>query len=176
MIYRADLTKCRDYHRRHKVCEAHSKTPVVVVAGREMCFCQQCSIYKACGCVLVRQHTEKSTWYRARVCLSAARRLPSATVLVLDGAVVLPLAQRLFAATLGSASCSVLLPLSVPLWPPPATIVSSLAASKSEGRAKSAGRPKLSSRLLSWAASSSPRSAAAAASSVPGTLQPNSPA
>ncbi|PWZ27043.1 Teosinte glume architecture 1 [Zea mays] len=40
---RADLGKCRDYHRRHKVCEAHSKTPVVVVAGREMRFCQQCS-------------------------------------------------------------------------------------------------------------------------------------
>ncbi|CAM0911863.1 unnamed protein product [Alopecurus aequalis] len=40
---RADLSKCRDYHRRHKVCEAHSKTPVVTVAGREMRFCQQCS-------------------------------------------------------------------------------------------------------------------------------------
>jgi hypothetical protein len=42
---KADLGKCRDYHRRHKVCEAHSKTPVVVVAGREMRFCQQCSRY-----------------------------------------------------------------------------------------------------------------------------------
>jgi len=42
---KADLSKCRDYHRRHKVCEAHSKTPVVVVAGREMRFCQQCSRY-----------------------------------------------------------------------------------------------------------------------------------
>jgi len=41
----ADLSKGRDYHRRHKVCEAHSKTPVVVVAGREMRFCQQCSRY-----------------------------------------------------------------------------------------------------------------------------------
>jgi hypothetical protein len=40
---KADLAKCRDYHRRHKVCEAHSKTPVVVVAGSEMRFCQQCS-------------------------------------------------------------------------------------------------------------------------------------
>ncbi|KAL5201793.1 hypothetical protein ABZP36_036147 [Zizania latifolia] len=40
---KADLSKCRDYHRRHKVCEAHSKTPVVVVSGREMRFCQQCS-------------------------------------------------------------------------------------------------------------------------------------
>ncbi|XP_051188683.1 squamosa promoter-binding-like protein 18 isoform X3 [Lolium perenne] len=40
---KADLSRCRDYHRRHKVCEAHSKTPLVVVAGREMRFCQQCS-------------------------------------------------------------------------------------------------------------------------------------
>ncbi|RWW83150.1 hypothetical protein BHE74_00008343 [Ensete ventricosum] len=38
-----DLSKCREYHRRHKVCEAHSKTPVVVVRGQEQRFCQQCS-------------------------------------------------------------------------------------------------------------------------------------
>uniref|UniRef100_A0A0D9XA50 SBP-type domain-containing protein n=1 Tax=Leersia perrieri TaxID=77586 RepID=A0A0D9XA50_9ORYZ len=38
-----DLSKCRDYHRRHKVCEAHTKTPLVLVSGREMRFCQQCS-------------------------------------------------------------------------------------------------------------------------------------
>jgi hypothetical protein len=41
----ADLSKCGDYHRRHKVCEAHSKTPVVVVAGQQQRFCQQCSRY-----------------------------------------------------------------------------------------------------------------------------------
>ncbi|URD78738.1 Squamosa promoter-binding-like protein [Musa troglodytarum] len=40
---KADLSKCREYHRRHKVCEAHSKTPVVTVGGREQRFCQQCS-------------------------------------------------------------------------------------------------------------------------------------
>ncbi|WOL17955.1 squamosa promoter-binding-like protein 16 [Canna indica] len=40
---RADLSKCRDYHRRHKVCEVHSKTPVVMVRGQEQRFCQQCS-------------------------------------------------------------------------------------------------------------------------------------
>ncbi|RZC59765.1 hypothetical protein C5167_007071 [Papaver somniferum] len=39
----ADLSKCREYHRRHKVCEAHSKTPKVLVAGQEQRFCQQCS-------------------------------------------------------------------------------------------------------------------------------------
>jgi SBP domain len=40
---KADLSKCRDYHRKHKVCEAHSKTPVVMVGGKEQRFCQQCS-------------------------------------------------------------------------------------------------------------------------------------
>lgn len=39
----ADLSLCRDYHRRHKVCEAHSKTPKVTIGGREQRFCQQCS-------------------------------------------------------------------------------------------------------------------------------------
>ncbi|KAG6503544.1 hypothetical protein ZIOFF_035860 [Zingiber officinale] len=40
---KADLSKCREYHRRHKVCEAHSKTPVVLIGGQEQRFCQQCS-------------------------------------------------------------------------------------------------------------------------------------
>ncbi|XWS34534.1 hypothetical protein CRYUN_Cryun21dG0046900 [Craigia yunnanensis] len=39
----ADLSKCRDYHRRHKVCEVHSKTPRVTIRGQEQRFCQQCS-------------------------------------------------------------------------------------------------------------------------------------
>ncbi|KAF5746421.1 Squamosa promoter-binding protein transcription factor family protein putative isoform 1 [Tripterygium wilfordii] len=39
----SDLSKCRDYHRRHKVCEVHSKTPTVTIKGQEQRFCQQCS-------------------------------------------------------------------------------------------------------------------------------------
>lgn len=39
----ADLSQCRDYHRRHKVCEVHSKTPKVIIRGQEQRFCQQCS-------------------------------------------------------------------------------------------------------------------------------------
>ncbi|XVE85362.1 hypothetical protein DITRI_Ditri17bG0084900 [Diplodiscus trichospermus] len=39
----ADLNKCRDYHRRHKVCEVHSKSPKVTIRGQEQRFCQQCS-------------------------------------------------------------------------------------------------------------------------------------
>lgn len=39
----ADLSEAKRYHRRHKVCEAHSKAAVVVVAGLRQRFCQQCS-------------------------------------------------------------------------------------------------------------------------------------
>ncbi|TYG76467.1 hypothetical protein ES288_D03G127400v1 [Gossypium darwinii] len=38
-----DLTSSKDYHKRHKVCEAHSKTEKVIVNGIEQRFCQQCS-------------------------------------------------------------------------------------------------------------------------------------
>lgn len=40
---KADLSGVKEYHRRHKVCELHSKSPKVVVAGIEQRFCQQCS-------------------------------------------------------------------------------------------------------------------------------------
>ncbi|CAL9077545.1 unnamed protein product [Musa acuminata var. zebrina] len=33
----------KEYHKRHKVCELHSKAPKVVVRGVEQRFCQQCS-------------------------------------------------------------------------------------------------------------------------------------
>lgn len=39
----ADLSGCREYHRRHKVCERHSKTPEVEIRGHKQRFCQQCS-------------------------------------------------------------------------------------------------------------------------------------
>lgn len=38
-----DLTGAKDYHRKHRVCENHSKSPKVLVAGQERRFCQQCS-------------------------------------------------------------------------------------------------------------------------------------
>nr|AGI62055.1 SQUAMOSA promoter-binding-like 7 [Erycina pusilla] len=40
-----DLSNCREYHRRHKVCEVHSKTPIVLVGGQEQRFCQQCRFH-----------------------------------------------------------------------------------------------------------------------------------
>ncbi|WOG93527.1 hypothetical protein DCAR_0312813 [Daucus carota subsp. sativus] len=45
----SDLSKCREYHRRHRVCECHSKTPVVIIKGREQRFCQQCSRFHSLG-------------------------------------------------------------------------------------------------------------------------------
>ncbi|KAM1847099.1 hypothetical protein ACFX14_011419 [Malus domestica] len=38
-----DLTFSKDYHKRHRVCDAHSKTAVVIVNGIKQRFCQQCS-------------------------------------------------------------------------------------------------------------------------------------
>ncbi|XP_034602555.1 squamosa promoter-binding-like protein 7 [Setaria viridis] len=42
-----ELAGAKEYHRRHKVCEAHSKAPRVVVLGAEQRFCQQCSRFHA---------------------------------------------------------------------------------------------------------------------------------
>lgn len=39
----ADLTQAKHYHRRHKVCEFHSKASTVIAAGLTQRFCQQCS-------------------------------------------------------------------------------------------------------------------------------------
>lgn len=37
------LLSCKDYHKKHKVCELHSKTAKVIVNGIVQRFCQQCS-------------------------------------------------------------------------------------------------------------------------------------
>lgn len=39
----ANLSEAKRYHRRHKVCEFHSKVPAAIVAGLPQRFCQQCS-------------------------------------------------------------------------------------------------------------------------------------
>ncbi|KAI3764990.1 hypothetical protein L2E82_15009 [Cichorium intybus] len=38
-----DMSNCKTYHRRHKVCEVHSKAPIVITGGCQQRFCQQCS-------------------------------------------------------------------------------------------------------------------------------------
>eukprot|EP01018_Ginkgo_biloba_P016528 Gb_03920 [translate_table: standard] len=40
---RANLTNAKHYHRRHKVCELHSKASSVIAGGLVQRFCQQCS-------------------------------------------------------------------------------------------------------------------------------------
>uniref|UniRef100_A0A0A9DQX4 SBP-type domain-containing protein n=1 Tax=Arundo donax TaxID=35708 RepID=A0A0A9DQX4_ARUDO len=44
---KVDLSSAKDYHQKHRVCEAHSKAPKVMVAGLERRFCQQCSRFHA---------------------------------------------------------------------------------------------------------------------------------
>lgn len=40
---KADLSIAKHYHRRHRVCELHSKAPTVLIEGLSQRFCQQCS-------------------------------------------------------------------------------------------------------------------------------------
>lgn len=40
---KADLSNSKDYHRRHKVCEMHSKAGEAIVGNIVQRFCQQCS-------------------------------------------------------------------------------------------------------------------------------------
>ncbi|CAL5370284.1 unnamed protein product [Camellia sinensis] len=58
----AELSSCREYHRRHRVCECHSKTPVVVVRGKELRFCQQCSRFQS-----LQEFDEEKRSYRKRL-------------------------------------------------------------------------------------------------------------
>ncbi|KAF8110240.1 hypothetical protein N665_0086s0077 [Sinapis alba] len=39
----ADMSKAKQYHKRHKVCEFHAKAPVVRISSLHQRFCQQCS-------------------------------------------------------------------------------------------------------------------------------------
>lgn len=41
-----DLSTAKDYHRRHKVCEFHSKSAKALVGKQMQRFCQQCSRFK----------------------------------------------------------------------------------------------------------------------------------
>ena len=39
----ADMSRAKQYHKRHKVCEFHAKAPLVRISGLYQRFCQQCS-------------------------------------------------------------------------------------------------------------------------------------
>ncbi|EOA37897.1 hypothetical protein CARUB_v10009364mg [Capsella rubella] len=64
-----DLSTAKDYHRKHRVCEKHSKCPKVTVSGLERRFCQQCSRFHA-----VSEFDEKKRSCRKRLSHHNARR------------------------------------------------------------------------------------------------------
>ncbi|CAH2034057.1 unnamed protein product [Thlaspi arvense] len=64
-----DLSSAKDYHRKHRVCESHSKCPKVFVGGLERRFCQQCSRLHA-----VSEFDEKKRSCRKRLSHHNARR------------------------------------------------------------------------------------------------------
>uniref|UniRef100_A0A0A9GRP4 SBP-type domain-containing protein n=1 Tax=Arundo donax TaxID=35708 RepID=A0A0A9GRP4_ARUDO len=71
---RVDLSSAKEYHRKHKVCEAHSKAPKVVVAGLERRFCQQCSRFHG----LAEFDQNKRSCRRCLTHHNARRRKPQA--------------------------------------------------------------------------------------------------
>ncbi|XP_021899703.1 squamosa promoter-binding-like protein 2 [Carica papaya] len=64
-----DLSSAKDYHRKHRVCESHSKCPKVIVAGHERRFCQQCSRFHG-----LSEFDEKKRSCRRRLSDHNARR------------------------------------------------------------------------------------------------------
>ncbi|KAI5406324.1 squamosa promoter-binding-like protein 12 [Lathyrus oleraceus] len=64
-----DLSSAKDYHRKHRVCESHSKSPKVVIAGLERRFCQQCSRFHS-----LSEFDEKKRSCRRRLSDHNARR------------------------------------------------------------------------------------------------------
>ncbi|XP_065874878.1 squamosa promoter-binding-like protein 2 [Euphorbia lathyris] len=64
-----DLSSAKDYHRKHRVCESHSKCPKVIVAGLERRFCQQCSRFHS-----LTEFDEKKRSCRRRLSDHNARR------------------------------------------------------------------------------------------------------
>ncbi|PSS28602.1 Squamosa promoter-binding-like protein [Actinidia chinensis var. chinensis] len=68
----SDLSQCREYHRRHKVCEVHSKTAKVTIGGREQRFCQQCSRFHS----LVEFDEGKRSCRKRLDCHNRRRRKP----------------------------------------------------------------------------------------------------
>lgn len=64
-----DLSSTKDYHRKHRVCESHSKCPKVIVGGLERRFCQQCSRFHS-----LSEFDEKKRSCRRRLSDHNARR------------------------------------------------------------------------------------------------------
>ncbi|XP_047962357.1 squamosa promoter-binding-like protein 12 [Salvia hispanica] len=65
----SDLSTGKEYHRKHRVCDSHSKAPKVVVGGLERRFCQQCSRFHN-----ISEFDEKKRSCRRRLSDHNARR------------------------------------------------------------------------------------------------------
>ncbi|XP_072967767.1 squamosa promoter-binding-like protein 11 isoform X1 [Typha angustifolia] len=79
-----DLSAAKDYHRKHRVCESHSKCPRVIVAGKELRFCQQCSRFHG-----LSEFDEKKRSCRRRLSdHNARRRKPQPTELSFNPAML----------------------------------------------------------------------------------------
>lgn len=48
----SDFTSAKQYHKKHKVCDFHSKAPTVIKNGLTQRFCQQCSRYPYLLCLI----------------------------------------------------------------------------------------------------------------------------
>ncbi|KAE8719665.1 Ran BP2/NZF zinc finger-like superfamily protein isoform 1 [Hibiscus syriacus] len=64
-----NLSSAKDYHRKHRVCESHSKSPKVIIGGLERRFCQQCSRFHG-----LSEFDEKRRSCRRRLSDHNARR------------------------------------------------------------------------------------------------------
>ncbi|XP_049404620.1 squamosa promoter-binding-like protein 12 [Solanum stenotomum] len=64
-----DLSSAKEYYRKHRVCDSHSKSPKVIVAGVARRFCQQCSRFHS-----VSEFDEKKRSCRRRLSDHNARR------------------------------------------------------------------------------------------------------
>ncbi|KAL1556775.1 squamosa promoter-binding-like protein 12 isoform X1 [Salvia divinorum] len=72
-----DLSLAKEYHRKHKVCDSHSKCPRVIVGGRERRFCQQCSRFHS----LSEFDEEKRSCRRRLSDHNARRRKPQQEII-----------------------------------------------------------------------------------------------
>ncbi|XP_059316475.1 squamosa promoter-binding-like protein 3 [Lycium ferocissimum] len=64
-----DLSSAKEYYRKHRVCDTHSKSPKVIIAGVARRFCQQCSRFHS-----VSEFDEKKRSCRRRLSDHNARR------------------------------------------------------------------------------------------------------
>ncbi|KAJ1283431.1 hypothetical protein BS78_03G128100 [Paspalum vaginatum] len=76
----ADLTRARDYHKRHKVCEAHTRTSLVRIKNIEHRFCQQCSRFH-----LLQEFDEGKKSCRSRLAKHNGRRRKTQPQAAVDG-------------------------------------------------------------------------------------------